>query len=123
MVKKHILLALIKDKRKVPEETHRLKVLVKWVTELHQAGLEEIHCDEEFTLRRIRPLGHGEKLDFECLRFADLSHNPTVGKTLIFTPFLRDFIFNCDMICCLYCLAPSVEEVAHCKADDRSAAD
>jgi hypothetical protein len=48
---KHLLLLLIQDKRKVLEEMLLLKMLVKWVIELHQAGLEACHCTEEFILR------------------------------------------------------------------------
>jgi hypothetical protein len=56
MTKKH-LLPMIADKQKDPEETPRLKALIKWVIELHQAGLEACHHVEEIILRRICPLG------------------------------------------------------------------
>jgi hypothetical protein len=65
---KHLLPPHVEDKWKEPKMTLRLKALVKRVTELRQAGLEECHRAEEFTLRRIRPLGHREKLAFECLQ-------------------------------------------------------
>jgi hypothetical protein len=48
---KYLLPPQIEDKRKSPEETPRLKVLVKWVTELHQLWLEVFHCTEEFILQ------------------------------------------------------------------------
>jgi hypothetical protein len=40
------LLSLLKS----PEETPRLKALVKWVTELLQLGLEGFHCTKGFIL-------------------------------------------------------------------------
>jgi hypothetical protein len=89
---KHLLFPLIKDKRKVPEESPRLKALVKRVTELRRASLEVCHCIKEFIFWRIRPLGHREKLSFECSRFADRSHNPTAGRTLGLTLFINFFI-------------------------------
>jgi hypothetical protein len=46
--------------------TDRLAALTKRVTELRQAGLEACHYVEEFYLWRIRPLGRGKKLAFEC---------------------------------------------------------
>jgi hypothetical protein len=64
---KHLLSSLIADKRKNLEEMPRLKVMIKWVTELCQVRLEACHCVEEFILQRIRPLSHREKLASECL--------------------------------------------------------
>jgi hypothetical protein len=46
----HLLLPLITDKWKNPEEMPRLKVLITQVTELRQAGLEAFHCAKEFIL-------------------------------------------------------------------------
>jgi hypothetical protein len=57
---------LLKDKWKNPEKMHRLKALIKWVTELRWAGLEACHYDEEFILQWIHPLGRRERLAFEC---------------------------------------------------------
>jgi hypothetical protein len=51
--------------------TPRLAALVKWVIELRDASLQACHCVEEFTLRRIRPLGRWDKLAYECTRLAD----------------------------------------------------
>jgi hypothetical protein len=48
---KHLLPPLIKDKRREQKVTPRLAALVKWVTELRNAGLQACHCVEEFTLR------------------------------------------------------------------------
>jgi hypothetical protein len=53
------------------------------VVELCEAGLKACHCAEEFTLRRICPLGCWEKLAFECLWLDDPSHEPAVGKIFI----------------------------------------
>jgi hypothetical protein len=64
--------------------TPRLIALIKRVAELHWARLEACHYDEEFTIHRIRPLSHWEKLAFECLRLTDLSCNPGTGKALNF---------------------------------------
>jgi hypothetical protein len=44
---KHLLPPLIIDKQKNPEETPRLKVLIKQVTKLRQARLEACHYAEE----------------------------------------------------------------------------
>jgi hypothetical protein len=76
---KHLLLPLIKDRWKSFEETPRLKALVKQVTELCRLELEACDCAKEFILRRICPLGHRERLAFECMRFTDLSRNPSAG--------------------------------------------
>jgi hypothetical protein len=61
---------VIKDKRTEPPMNERLFALVKRVAELCEAGLKACHCVEEFHLRRIRPLGHRERLAFECSRMA-----------------------------------------------------
>jgi hypothetical protein len=45
------LLPLIKDRWKAPEDTPRLKALVKLVTKLRRLGLEACHYAEEFILR------------------------------------------------------------------------
>jgi hypothetical protein len=60
--------------------TPRLAALVKWVVELHTAGLRACHCAEEFTLRRIHPLGHRERLAYDYSRLVDPSHEPAAGK-------------------------------------------
>jgi hypothetical protein len=63
--------------------------LVKRVAELKDASLRACHCVEEFTLRWIRPLGHREKLAYECPRLADPSHEPATGKTFsLYFPLL-----------------------------------
>jgi hypothetical protein len=67
----HLLPPLIDNKWGEPKMTSRLTALVKQVTELHDFGLRAHHCAEEFTLRRIHPLGHSEKLAYECSRLAD----------------------------------------------------
>jgi hypothetical protein len=77
---KHFLPSLIANKWKAPEDSYWLKALVKQVTKLCRVGLEARHCAEDFILHRIRPLGHRDKLVFECLRFADPSHNPSGVK-------------------------------------------
>jgi hypothetical protein len=59
-----------------------LKALVKRVIELHEARLKACHCDKEFTLQWIRPLGRREKLAFECPRFADPTRDPPASKIL-----------------------------------------
>jgi hypothetical protein len=68
--------------------TPRLVALVRWVVELHDFGLQACHCTEEFTLQRIRPLGHREKLAYECPWLADPNHEPTVHK-------IFNFAFSC----------------------------
>jgi hypothetical protein len=47
---KQLLPPLIADKWKAPEDSPRLKALVKWVAKLHRARLETCHCTEEFIL-------------------------------------------------------------------------
>jgi hypothetical protein len=93
---KHLLPLQVEDKQKEPEMTPRLKALVKWVTELRQAGLEVCHYAEEFTLRRIRPLGHREKLAFECSWLADPNRDPLAGKIL--NLLLLSMHQYCDLI-------------------------
>jgi hypothetical protein len=68
--------------------TPRLAALVRWVVELHIFGLQACHYAEEFTLRWIQPLGHREKLAYECPRLADPSCEPTAGKNF-------NFVFSC----------------------------
>jgi hypothetical protein len=60
--------------------TPRLAALVKRVAELCATGLQVCHCAKEFTLRQIRPLGHREKLAYDCPRLVDSSREPIVGK-------------------------------------------
>jgi hypothetical protein len=67
--------------------TDRLAALTKRVTELRQAGLEACHYVEEFYLWRIRPLGRGKKLAFECPRMADPYHEPSEGCPVIFSSY------------------------------------
>jgi hypothetical protein len=62
--------------------TPRLAALLKWVTKLRQAGLWACHCTEEFTLQRIHPLGHQEKVVYECSCLADLTREPAKGNIL-----------------------------------------
>jgi hypothetical protein len=64
----HMLPLLIDNKRGEPEMTPRLAALVQWVAELHNADLQTCHCTEEFTLRQIHPVGHRDKLAYECPR-------------------------------------------------------
>jgi hypothetical protein len=45
-------------------------------------GLRACHYADEFTLRRIHPLGRQEKLVYECSWFADPSHELADGKIL-----------------------------------------
>jgi hypothetical protein len=79
---KHLLPSHTENKRKEPETMPHLKALVKWVTELHWARLEECHCVKEFTLRQTRPLGRREKLAFERPQLADQSHDPSAHKDI-----------------------------------------
>jgi hypothetical protein len=74
-----------------------LAALVKRVAELRDAGLQMCHYAEEFTLWRICPLGHQEKLAYECPQLVDPCHEPTVGKILIFC-FLLLMICHSDLI-------------------------
>jgi hypothetical protein len=62
----HLLPPLLKDKWKNPEETPRLKALIKRVAELHQARLEACHCAKEFILRWIRHVTRWERIAIEC---------------------------------------------------------
>jgi hypothetical protein len=72
----------IKDKRSEPKMTARLSALVKWVPELHEAGLKACHYAKEFNLWRICPLGCQEKLAYECPQLDDPSREPTGGKII-----------------------------------------
>jgi hypothetical protein len=76
---------IIKDKRNEPPMNDRLTALVKHMAELREAGLKACQCVEEFHLRRIRPLGHWEKLTFECPRLSDPSREPAEGKSAFFS--------------------------------------
>jgi hypothetical protein len=60
--------------------TPHLTALVKRVAELHAADLQACHNVEEFTLQWIRPLGHWEKLAYDCPWLANLSREPAAGK-------------------------------------------
>jgi nicotinamidase-related amidase len=71
---------LIDKKWGEPKMTSRLAILVKRVAELYAAGLQACHCVEEFTLRRIRPLGYREKLAYDCLQLIDPSREHAAGK-------------------------------------------
>jgi hypothetical protein len=71
---------LVDKKRGEPKMTPRLAALVKRVAELHVTGLRACHYVGEFTLQRIHPLGHREKLAYDCSRLADPSHEPVAGK-------------------------------------------
>jgi hypothetical protein len=83
-VNKLLFPSFIKDKWGESAMTSCMAALIKRVAELHEAGLKAYHCTEKFTLQRIRPLGHQEKLAFECLWLVDPSCEPTNGN--IFTP-------------------------------------
>jgi hypothetical protein len=74
---------LIDDKWGEPKMTPRLTALVKRIVELNDTSLWVCHCAEEFTFRRIRPLGHQVKLAFKCPQLADLSREPASGKIFI----------------------------------------
>jgi hypothetical protein len=84
-VNKHLL---IDDKRGELEVTPCLTALVKRVIELHDTGLRACHCAEEFTLQRIHPIGHQDKLAYECSWLADPCCDPTDSKIL--TSFVTD---------------------------------
>jgi hypothetical protein len=45
---RHLLPPLIDNKRGEPEMTSLLAALVKWVAELHDAGLRASYCTKEF---------------------------------------------------------------------------
>jgi hypothetical protein len=79
----HLLPPLIDDQWGELKMTPHLTALVKRVAELHDTGLRASHCTEKFTHQRIRPLGHPEKLTFECPRLANLSREPASGKIFI----------------------------------------
>jgi hypothetical protein len=85
---KHLLPPLIDDKRGESKMTPRLAALVKRVAELRDSNHRAHHYVEEFTLRRIHPLGHQKKLAYECPRLADPSHEPAAGRVF-------NFVFNC----------------------------
>jgi hypothetical protein len=93
---KHLLPPPIDDKRREPEMTPHLQALVDQVTKLRQASLQACHCAEEFTLRRIHPLNHREKLAYERPWLADPTHEPAAAKIL--NSFIADIelIFKSD---------------------------
>jgi hypothetical protein len=70
----------VKDERGEPPMMLRLDALVKRVAEVHEARLKACHCTKEFTLRWIHPLGHREKLAFDCLWLTDSNREPTDDK-------------------------------------------
>jgi hypothetical protein len=76
----------IKNKRMEPPMTNRLAVLIKHVTELHQAGLEACHCVKEFYFRWICPLGRQKKLAFKYLWMAVPCRDPSEGYLFILSP-------------------------------------
>jgi hypothetical protein len=92
-VNKHLLPLLIDNKRGEPKMTLCLAALVKWVAELHDAGLRACHCIEESTLQRIHPLGRWEKLAYECPWLTDPSRDPPASKILISFTVAADLIF------------------------------
>jgi hypothetical protein len=61
-----------------------LAALFKQVIELCGTGLRSYHHAKEFTLQQIRPLGHREKLAYECPRLADPSRDPVDSKILTY---------------------------------------
>jgi hypothetical protein len=71
---------LIDNRRGELKMTMHLAALVKRVVELHDAGLRACQYAEEFTLWWIRPLCHRDKLAYECMWFADPSHEPAASK-------------------------------------------
>jgi hypothetical protein len=93
---KHLLPLHINDKWKEHETTPRLHALVARVAELRQAGLRACHCTKEFTLQWIHPLGHWEKLAYECPLFTDPNHEPVDGKILTSFTANIELIFRYD---------------------------
>jgi hypothetical protein len=87
-VKRHLLPLLIDKKQGESKMIPCLAALVKRVAELHDSDLWVRHYVEEFTPRWIHPLGHQEKLAYECPLLADLSHEPTAGNFF-------NFAFSC----------------------------
>jgi hypothetical protein len=76
-VNKHLIPLWIDKKQKEP----------KRVTELRDNGLWACHYAEEFTLWRICPLVHQDKLEYECPRQANPSREPADGKFFKFSFF------------------------------------
>jgi hypothetical protein len=70
-----------------------LAALVKRVAELRDTGLRACHYAEEFTLQRIHPLDHRDKLAYECPRLADPDHDPTDSKILTSFIVAADLLF------------------------------
>jgi hypothetical protein len=102
-VNKLLFPLLIKDKRGESPMTPCLAALFKRVAELHEAELKACHYAEEFTLQRIHPLGHLEKLAFECPWLADPNREPTDGKifihqvllvTICYSDLIRSFFYS-----------------------------
>jgi hypothetical protein len=85
---RHLLPPLIDKKWGESMMIVRLFALVKRVAELRDSGLWARHCAREFTLRQIFPLGHREKLTYECPRLPDPSHEPVAGNFF-------NFAFSC----------------------------
>jgi hypothetical protein len=88
-VNKHLLLLLIKDKRREPKVTPCLAALVKHVIELRDTSLQACHYAEEFTLQWIHPLDRWEKLAYECPWLVDPRREPITGKIFNFTCYCR----------------------------------
>jgi hypothetical protein len=83
-VNRHLLLPLIDNKREELKMTSRLAALVKQVAELRDAGLWACHYAKEFTLWWILPLGHWEKLVYECPRFYDPNHERAASRSFCY---------------------------------------
>jgi hypothetical protein len=86
-VNKLLFPLIIKDKWKEPLMNDSLSALVKHVAELCEAGLKAYHCIKECHLRQIHPLGHRDKLAFECPQMANPSRDPADGQIC--------FLLNC----------------------------
>jgi hypothetical protein len=99
----------IDDKWGEPEITPFLAALAKQVTQLCQAGLWACHYAEEFTLRPISPLGHREKLAYECPWLADPTREPASSNILI--SFVANVEMISDLITSLSCVVLTNDEV------------
>jgi hypothetical protein len=87
-----------------------LSALVKRVAELREADLKACHCIEEFTLRWIHPLGHWEKLAFECPRLADPTREPADGTIFILQVLLVMICYS-DLIHSFFCSVLTKTEI------------
>jgi hypothetical protein len=108
---KHLLPPQIECNQGEPKMTPCLATLVKQETELCQAGLWSCHCIEEFTLRRILPLGCREKLAYECPWLTDPTPEPADGKILI--SYVADVEVISDLITSLSYAVLTADEVFH----------